>query len=374
MVSWFIIHYLLAAKILCLILFVTLSFKNRIFRFLIINTAISLLVFEILIALMLVHPSIAKFGPRNFLVKIYMNHYRNVIQLDPKFTRYDPYLKYTFRPGVFFFHNSEFNNKFGVNSLGVRDDESSLSSPDIVVAGDSIPMGWGVNQDETFAKQIEKGSGLKVLDAAVSSYSTVEAMRILEKVDTSKMKFLIIYYEHWKYKENLSFYLLKDKFRILDQKAYEKTVNDYAKDKRYYPGKYLKIALEELSDKLFDILLPMVFKMDTVPSHSADDKSISIQLEAEIFLYTLIHASRVDLNNVKIIILCPKDFIEPLKDAASKEYPTFIKNIIQIEEPAIKEDYGYILDDHPTAKWHRQVAGEILRILNANTKFSDKGT
>src|SRR5262249_34040077 len=92
-----------------------------------------------------------------------------------------------------------------VNRLGVRDDEESLNAPEIVVIGDSIAMGWGVQQDETFAQLIERRTGRKVLNAAVSSYGTVREMKMLNRIDLSHATHLIIQYTENDWPENRSF-------------------------------------------------------------------------------------------------------------------------------------------------------------------------
>jgi len=336
--------------LLCFIICFILSAKIKLFRIYFINLLIGFLIFEILIALMLVFPLFAKIGPKAFLRDIYSRKYRNIIQMDPEFVRYDPDLKYTLNPGTFLFHNPEFTNEFKVNSLGTRDDEDALLVPEIVVLGDSVPMGWGVNQNETYAKIIEKLSGKKVLNAAISSYSTVQAMRILDRVDTSKIKYLIVYYENWKFLENFSYFRLKDKFKNIDRKTYEKTVLNYKKMKRYFPMKYSVSACVYLFDQLNNAQAP------TINAPPAG-------LEAEIFLYVLVNASHLNLNNLSVIVVCDKDFVKTLKEMNTPQEKYYIKNLILVAQPDVVNDCAYVLDEHPTAKWHRVVADEIIKVL-----------
>ncbi len=331
-----------------------LARRNRSFWAFLFSLGIGLLLFELAIALMLYFPLFARLGPRGFLRNIYMSGYRNIIQLEPEFARYDPYLKYTLKPGVFLFRNPEFANEFRVNSLGVRDDEFSSESPEIVVVGDSLPMGWGVGQDQTFAQVLEQSSGLKVLNAAVSSYSTVEALRIIDRIDISKAKYLIIAYGHGKYFENLGYYKAQDKFKVLSRKEYEQASDSYHKLKEYLPMKYTSLAFLELRNRLFHISPPVI--------------SIPMETEAKVFLNAVVKASHKDLSGIKIIVLCEKDFVEPLKRAvaAFKTPGHFIRGVTIIGQPEIIGDRAYILDDHPTAEWHKAVAVEIAGILREN--------
>ena len=74
----------------------------------------------------------------------------------------------------------------------MRDDEESLKAPEVIVLGDSVAMGWGIEQNETMAQQIEAMAGLKVLNAGISSYGTVREMKLLNRLDLSRVKYLVI--------------------------------------------------------------------------------------------------------------------------------------------------------------------------------------
>src|SRR5690349_19547199 len=100
----------------------------------------------------------------------YYNEDQPYIQYLPACAKYDSQLTYTLKPGSCRFSGREFDTTVTINSLGVRDDEQSLNAPQIFVLGDSIAMGWGVQDDETFASLVEKETGIKVLNLAVSSY------------------------------------------------------------------------------------------------------------------------------------------------------------------------------------------------------------
>ena len=133
-------------------------------------------------------------GLRRFLTTEYFNR-RDIVQLDERHARYDPELFYTLQPGAFMFENVEFSTQFVVNTLGVRDNQRSLTQPEIVVAGDSYAMGWGVQQDESFPELLERRTGRLVLNAAVSSYGTVRERRMLDRVDLSRATTLIVQYD-----------------------------------------------------------------------------------------------------------------------------------------------------------------------------------
>ncbi len=155
--------------------------------------------------------------------RIYFYYDMNSIQYLPACARFDPELGYTLKPGQCVFLDFEFSTKYSINSLGVRDTEEALNSPQIVVVGDSYAMGWGAEQNETFAKVIEAKTGLSVLNCSCSSYGTAREMLLLKKVKRDRMKYLIIQYCNNDYEENLSFLENGNKLKTMSREQYEKT-------------------------------------------------------------------------------------------------------------------------------------------------------
>src|SRR5439155_20265879 len=100
----------------------------------------------------------------------YLNFDRSIIQFEPGSGRYDPELFYTLRPGISIFSNREFRTDYFVNRLGLRDTDADLVGPDMIVLGDSYAMGWGVNQAQTLPELIQTKTGMRVLNAGISSF------------------------------------------------------------------------------------------------------------------------------------------------------------------------------------------------------------
>ena len=64
-------------------------------------------------------------------------------------------------------------------------------------------MGWGVEQDEAFPSVLEELLSRKVLNAAISSYATAREFGMLERIDLSRARYLIIQYASNDFEENL---------------------------------------------------------------------------------------------------------------------------------------------------------------------------
>ena len=174
----------------------------------------------------------------------------DLIQFQPDCAQYDPQLFYTLRPGACEFRNTGFRTTVTVNSAGLRDDEASLSAPQIVVTGDSFAMGWGVEDDQAFPSLIESRTGVRTLNAAVSSYGTAREIGMLSRLDLSAMEVLVVQfcasnddYENHAYLENGRTLKAGSEQDYLAEAAGERTAS-------YYPFKHFANFVEILGEKV----------------------------------------------------------------------------------------------------------------------------
>src|SRR5262249_40265367 len=150
----------------------------------------------------------------------YAQHLRKTIQMDTTCARYDSGLFYTLRPGQCEFSNVEFTIPLSVNSLGVRDDEADLEGPSVIFLGDSFTMGWGIEQDSTFASRIGRELGIKSLNAGISSYGTARELKLLSRLDLSNVKAIFLQYHESDLEENKSYAENSDRLKIGSDSVY----------------------------------------------------------------------------------------------------------------------------------------------------------
>src|SRR6185295_1161896 len=206
------------------------------------NVIVALALLEGLLVSLLHAPGVTAMAPRpvrRLVQQVYRHFNRMLIQFDPQCSHYDPQLTYTLRAGTCTFANLEFSTSVYGNPLGVRDDDEALVQPEAIVIGDSHAMGWGVEHYETLVRAFAAKSGLKTLDAGVSSYGTVREMRMLDRLDTTRLKYLLIQYADNDLPENRSFRDSNGRIPISTQEQYQTIVDYYAAQRRYYPGKYV---------------------------------------------------------------------------------------------------------------------------------------
>ena len=279
---------------------------------------------------------------------------RNVIQVMPECARYDETVTYTLRPGTCTFSSREFSNEYRVNSLGVRDDEASLQHPHTVMLGDSITMGWGVDQEDAFPAIVEKSTGRLTLNAGISSYGTVRELRLFERIDRSALRNIVIQYSSNDLVENASF-VNPSAFSTMSQARYQETVDDQRRARRYFPGKY---ALNVLAQMRAMALGRATFSKGDVPDAGLDR-------QASLFIHVL-EGSPVAMEDFNIVVFAlDAGFAEAGRRAAAASGHEWIRRLRFVDTDQIRTIEGafYVLDDHPTRVGHIAIANLLVPLL-----------
>lgn len=318
---------------------------------------IVLALYEAFLVFSIRNPDVLKKFPmklRNTIGYLYNNGDRRVIQFSPDCAQFDKHFGYTLKPGHCVFTGNEFRNEYHINSQGLRDDELSLNHPQIIVTGDSFAMGWGVDQEATFAQILEKKTGLRVLNAAISSYGTAREMMMLRRIPTDRLQYLIIQYCGNDYDENLSYFLNQNKLHTMNEEKYQQLVKMDNQNKAYFLGKYL---LMKINKKINEVRQPRLAQQTPIEKDDID-----------LFINAVVQ-NNLDLKNVKIIVFIMngriaadnKDFPAALKKRIIRNnYPSYIREMIVLDfSNILKDDHFYVLDDHLNQDGH-VIVGDVL--------------
>jgi hypothetical protein len=264
-----------------------------------------------------------------------------------------------------------------VNRLGLRDDENSLNAPEVIVIGDSHAMGWGVEQQETFAQIIEARAGLTVLNAAVSSYGTAREIISLKRLNIERMRFLVIQYSNNDSVENKVFYENKNRLAVMTRSDYERIANAQENMVPHVFGRNLKHILgletEIASDKIrwFASAVSRRLGISRAADFVAKPVKSGAQLNsAELFLNVLVN-SEVKLAGIEIIVFeistygRNSRFLGLLETSLSKDHLSKSLAIKTIDTAKLLEpQHYYRLDGHMNAEGHRVMADAIIKQMN----------
>jgi hypothetical protein len=290
---------------------------------------------------------------------LYLREVRNVVQADTTCVRYDHEVTYVLRHGSCTFDNVEFTSTLRGNSEGLRDSEDALEAPQVIFLGDSYAMGWGVEEEEGFVRRLGDRTGLRTLNAGVSSFGTAREMRLLERLDTSALETLVIQYHPNDAPENRAF-LDAGQLNAAPESRWREYVDGYQRRIRPTPGKRMLGAL-------FYTLLS-VRQPDLVRHLLGMDLSLSMEDEVDILVNTLA-SSPPPPEHVTVILFELNDYgwRRPEFPASLRrrlqgpDLPEWVKRLHVLDvEQRLPAGVWFPLDGHLTAEGHGAVA-EVLR-------------
>ena len=330
-----------------------------------VSALITLALLEGSVALLMRRPTALGSAVCRALGKYYKRRERKIIQFMPKCARYDKELCYTLRPGRHRIRSREFDVVYHVNSLGCRDDEQSLDGPEIAVVGDSFAIGWGVDQEKTFAQRIEARTGMRVLNAAVPSYGTVREMAFLRRIDLSQAKYLVIQYCDNDYEENETYCHSRNVLPIMDRHRYERIVRRHIDRTEYCFGKHaLWLVRTVFRSAKRDL-------RRTRPSSRVQPDG-----PQAIMFANAVANSGLILEDLKIIVFEANEraandggFAAALNRLLAEERlpKALTGKMIAIDlSGGLTEEKYFRLDDHLTAEGHRFVAERLIRAMNGD--------
>ena len=284
-----------------------------------------------------------------------------LIQFQKGGSVYDSSLFYRMNPySVFKYGNREFNDSFSINSVGLRDRDSSLNAPAIICLGDSYTLGWGVKQEETFGEQLEMVSGMRVLNAGISSFGTMREMELFNHLDISSLRFVIIQYCSNDIIENEAGRNNNYRLKISSRELFDSLQTEHAWVRKYFPGKFFftisQLFLKHQLNKIYPF-----FKLRL----DRQNPFIDEEKHALFFLDVLCNTG-MNIGNAKIIVTMldsyphlKNNFLLEVERLAQREpYKSRLGNKLMIADvmPVLDQRDFYLLDLHIKASGHKKIA------------------
>ena len=281
--------------------------------------------------------------------KIYYRGFRNIWQFQKECINYDKHLLYKPKPGACSFSNPEFKtiltfDEFTRNHNLVNKDLDPKNN--FLVLGDSIAMGWGVNDNETFSYNLEKILKKNFYNIAVSSYGTIRSIKRMKSSKYyRKSKNILIQYHSNDIHENkeLNFnkiYSKKDFNNIFNYKT--QTTNKFRFILRNYKSS-LRLFFSDISDILFK------------------EKNLEI-IDFKIhqkFLEKILNEN-INFDEKRVIVIFPK---MPWQKVVN--FPISNKKIEYLLID-LDKSYFFTIDDHPNKTGHYEIAKIVSSYLYNN--------
>jgi hypothetical protein len=258
------------------------------------------------------------------------------------------------------FSNKEFSTylTFSESGRSTPSSRSPTSGRPLIFAGDSDTMGWGVNDDETFASLIASKVKVPVLNLGVSSYGTVrEIMRLRMHPRFQEANCIFIQYSWNDFQENALF-LARGGLPVPRPERFQQLVFDYGRS---------KVRFLDVLRQTFDMMVdyPIAFFLNVIGLHEfplldddpLESKGGTPREEAEdIRAFLAVLASFPEVNDKILFVIGPSRFASGLKRGRLPG------NVFPIQVELTPADW-YTLDMHPNKKGHREIAAQILEHL-----------
>jgi lysophospholipase L1-like esterase len=307
------------------------------------------------------HAGTASRTMHEYLLRYYLMFERQLPEVREDCARFDPELTYTYRPGAACLQkNPEFSDSIYINSAGLRDDEASLIKPEIICLGDSYTMGFGVKQQQAYPELLEQMLGMKVLNAAISSYGTARETMLFRRLDTTALKYVIIQYCFNDIEENNAYLQHKYSLPVRRRAGYELLVNAHKWATTNYPLKrVLTISRMVARDEI------NALSGKQVPTRQMNYDTAYVPAAAKAFLDILSH-STINFQKVKLLVVDMNRYpgfdhhfsntAKQILDTA--QYPQDFRNNIQFIDISTLNDrrYFYPLDNHMNPSGHERMA------------------
>lgn len=289
------------------------------------------------------------FWVKSIQKKIYFRGYRDIIHYDKNCFKFDENLLYKPKTGICNFTNAEFKTNLTFSdNLRIHDTSNIKENTenDIVVIGDSIAMGWGVNDNETFPFHLQNLLNTKVYNMGISSYGTVREIKKLKLSPYYKdVKTIIIQYHRNDMFENI---------KLDINKKYNRDEYDKLFNSTKIKSENIKLILRNYKSAIrlfFSDIIDFMFKEENLElmNFDWDKKNLEIVIQ-----------KNIDLVNKRVIVVVP---IPPWQ----KIY-NFPEENDEIEYLLIRleKKHFFIIDDHPNSLGYKEIASKINSYLTSN--------
>lgn len=285
------------------------------------------------------------------LRELYLNELRSIPFLTSTSGCYNEDFFYTLRPGRSAFSNLEYSNTLDIHASGFRAQAEDFEQTEIVFLGDSFTMGWGVEAEEAFPKEVERLSGVKTLNLGMPSFGTARELMAWKKYRPRNAQVVIWQFCTNDIAENSAYVRNDFELEISPRWTYEAARRRNELQQHYYPLKYassllrcgLRAATRAPVEAHTEPYVEQFFAILGKWKEGFDGPLVIMNLE--------------EGQPNGQICAAMQDFL--------RQNPMDNVYIFPVNDYLTKDDY-YLMDDHLNDKGHRKVAETLWQFVLSN--------
>lgn len=288
---------------------------------------------------------------------------RAIWQAQRECIEFDAVLLYKPKTGKCIFRNLEFSTVLTFDGRGFRQKGSlpyqgkNESSGRVIVLGDSQAMGWGVQDEETFASVLATEYSLDAFNLGVSSYGTArELLRLRKEFELRSGDVVFIQYHPNDLSENRAF-LKQERMPArspADLDRLSHTAQEY--------------GVFQVSASIAFIMKGRVMKRLL---SNGEDEVFSGAIHTDTFLSVLDRFP--ELKQVRVVVCEVDNFGRD--ESFADDLDRRRKDGITVLRPRWEATDFFRLDGHMNARGHRKLAGMIAEVVSSGQagRASDRG-
>ena len=338
-------------------------FKNIIYLIFLFVVSVTLL--EVVLYFSLQCPKCWSIVDNKFIAQRIVRADRNIIQYMEKCAEYDQDLSYRLKSGSCEFSNIEFNTTINVNQEGYRlvSDNTTNDNESCTIAflGDSLTMGWGVEDYETYASILTNKLQCKGYNMGVSSYGTPREVLRLNKSNIPTPDYIVLQYADNDIKENKSFYDNLNSLSIMSEDKYNSVRDRYLINKEYFFYKHSWVLFNAVRINFKE-------KYDSLSKNTNVSQINDVSQMNEVdYFYNALSKLNPEFKEVRLIVFelnstnrnddhFINTFNEKYHKKLLKEFPNII--LLTVAKDLNISNY-FVFDDHMNISGHKIIANKL---------------
>jgi len=270
---------------------------------------------------------------------------------------------YKAKPGACIFNNLEYQTVLNHNEEGFRNPPPKAEvnpKVDVVLLGDSYTHGYGVNDEDTFARQLNK-YGYTTKNLGMASYATQTELKALARYTAGEKVVVIQYCDNDAFENQESLRLDASEFATKKRTLWQASAQSYLSQKEFG----LMVPIRNLKNRLLN------GNWQSMRAYNRRQIEIrGIEGEADTFAQILARYEPL-LKGKRVIVFEASGrnnnhpaFQSAFSKAIHAHLPHLDLTVLDSSQFLRPQDY-YFFDDHLNARGHAAVAKEIALALGS---------